>query len=281
MNNLKRKLQSNRGASMILALVFLLFSVFVGGSVLAVATANSARIQHQTDTQQQFLRQRSAVRLMQDAMTDGTQPTVRLSVNIITTTTQKVELLDGGGLRPIGTPTQDIRFTFTGYNNGGNKPAVQRLIYESAIYRVMNIYDHVPASGLSLTNLTFVTADGRSAQALSYVINGSNNFWLTGADSNTIQITDPTGAPIDAWIICEGGTDPYNFWITFGENGRDAQVSLQMNATVSQRPRQQGAPSYEDDPDQREERYQLQKTVSTESIIITWATPEIVKGGID
>ena len=60
MNNLKRTLRSSRGASMILALVFLMFSVFVGGSVLAVATANSARIQHQTDTQQQFLRQRSA-----------------------------------------------------------------------------------------------------------------------------------------------------------------------------------------------------------------------------
>ena len=44
MNKILRKLRSKAGESMILAMVFMLFCSFVGGSVLASATANAQRV---------------------------------------------------------------------------------------------------------------------------------------------------------------------------------------------------------------------------------------------
>ena len=283
MKHLTRKLHSNRGSSMILALVFLMFCIFVGGSVLAVATANSARIQHQTESEQQFLRQRSAVRLMQEGMTQGEQPTIRLSVHIITTTTQKVKILNGGGLEYIGTPTSSLHFTFSGPVTNEKKPAAQRLVYESAIYRVLDMYNYVASDTMAFTNLEFLSLDGRTSEALYYRSSSSNNFWLSGATGNQILISDPVDPSVNlnAQVICSGGTSPYNFWITFGENGQNAQVSMKMQATVSERPSQQSAPYYVDDPSSSDERIQFQKTDTTQTITITWIAPEIVKGGIN
>ena len=67
MNKLQRKLRSRTGASMILALLFLMFCSFVGGSVLVSATANAYRVTH-LEEQQAFLDQRSAALLLSDEL---------------------------------------------------------------------------------------------------------------------------------------------------------------------------------------------------------------------
>ena len=55
----RKKLQSNSGASLIIALIFMLVCVFVGGSVLVAATVNSNRIAGERTQQQAILDQRS------------------------------------------------------------------------------------------------------------------------------------------------------------------------------------------------------------------------------
>ena len=69
MSLIKRKLGSKAGASMLLALVFLMFCLFIGGSVLAAATANGSRVAHLKNDQQDYLSQRSAMLLMADMLT--------------------------------------------------------------------------------------------------------------------------------------------------------------------------------------------------------------------
>ena len=68
MLSIKQKLRSSRGASMVMAMVFLLFCTLIGGSVLASATANASRIEHMTKDQQAYYSQRSAALLMADML---------------------------------------------------------------------------------------------------------------------------------------------------------------------------------------------------------------------
>ena len=67
MKQIAGKLRSNSGASMVIALVFMMFCLFVGGSVLAAATANGSRVEHLSD-QQDYLDQRSAAMLIADEL---------------------------------------------------------------------------------------------------------------------------------------------------------------------------------------------------------------------
>lgn len=69
MSRIKQKLNSNRGASMIMAMVFLMFCLLIGGSVLAMATANGSRIENMAADQQEYYSQRSAVLMMADMLT--------------------------------------------------------------------------------------------------------------------------------------------------------------------------------------------------------------------
>ena len=195
MTRIKQKLFSRRGSSMILALVFLLFCTFVGGSVLAIATANSARIKHLTAEEQQFLNQRSAVRVMQDALTKSycpaagadpiTPPQVRLTVHVVTTTTQVVELLDGGGREPVGDPVKTIQFAFSAVESD-TKPAIQRLVYESAIRRVLDMYDYnATLDTVALENLEFLPLTCNDTVTLDDL----GDLWLTTSDGSQLQIT--------------------------------------------------------------------------------------------
>lgn len=69
MSRIKQKLNSNRGASMIMAMVFLMFCLLIGGSVLAMATANGSRIENMAADQQEYYSQRSAVLMIADMLT--------------------------------------------------------------------------------------------------------------------------------------------------------------------------------------------------------------------
>jgi len=80
MKFLFNKLKQRQGASLIIALVFMLFCVFVGGSILAAAVANSARLQHTIEDDQDYLLLRSAAVVLADELrgTDnGTQLKIR------------------------------------------------------------------------------------------------------------------------------------------------------------------------------------------------------------
>lgn len=69
MKALKTKLQSQKGASLILAAVYFLICAFVGGTVLAAATSGSAHLKDRKADEQTFLIQRSAARVIEQELT--------------------------------------------------------------------------------------------------------------------------------------------------------------------------------------------------------------------
>ena len=74
------KLKSNTGSTLILALLFMLICVFVGGSVLVAATVNGDRLSGKREEQQALLNQRSIVSVMVSELSDG--DTLSLSLPI-------------------------------------------------------------------------------------------------------------------------------------------------------------------------------------------------------
>lgn len=86
MKSMKQKLSSKTGASMLLALVFLLFCLMVGGSVLSAASANGSRaVQKKTD-QQDYLSQRSASLLLADMLKSTDDSAMQLTIKDVVST---------------------------------------------------------------------------------------------------------------------------------------------------------------------------------------------------
>ena len=64
MSHIFRKIKSHNGSTLIIALMFMLICVFVGGSVLVAATVNSGRLVGKRQEQQDILSQRSIVTII-------------------------------------------------------------------------------------------------------------------------------------------------------------------------------------------------------------------------
>lgn len=130
MNLITQKLNSKRGASLIIALLFMLICMTVGAVVLTAATANagrSARIQAQ---QKDYLAVQSAARLLRDDIQNLTVTAVKTTT--VTTETIVTANSAGGYDTVVGTPTPsttDPTITFT--PNEPNSPEFAKLLGNS------------------------------------------------------------------------------------------------------------------------------------------------------
>ena len=113
MKSVKNKLSSKSGASMLLALVFLMFCMLVGGSVLSAATANGSRAARQKENQQAYLSQRSASLLLADMLKSTDEAAMQLTIKDVTS----------GGTRTI---------TFMAHG-AGPQSEMQMLLYDIAV----------------------------------------------------------------------------------------------------------------------------------------------------
>lgn len=86
MKSIKNKLSSKSGASMLLALVFLLFCLMVGGSVLSAASANGSRAAQKKTDQQDYLSQRSASLLLADMLKSTDDSAMQLTIKDVVST---------------------------------------------------------------------------------------------------------------------------------------------------------------------------------------------------
>ena len=71
MKYLNNKLRSRQGSSMIIALVFMLICVFIGGAVLTNATVNAGRAAGKKDKYQAILNQRSTLSVLVNYLSDN------------------------------------------------------------------------------------------------------------------------------------------------------------------------------------------------------------------
>ncbi|MEG1683356.1 MAG: hypothetical protein RR295_05960 [Oscillospiraceae bacterium] len=70
MHAIFQKLQSRRGASMLMALLFFLLAAMVGAVILAAASANADKLANRKQEQQDYLTISSAARFLQDTIAD-------------------------------------------------------------------------------------------------------------------------------------------------------------------------------------------------------------------
>lgn len=282
MNQIKRKLHSKQGASLLIAMVYLIFAVFIGGSVLAAASANGYRIEHLSD-QQDYLNQRSAALLLADQMELDTFAGISLDAKYATVTRQRVILHPKGEIYVVGDERVSHVLTFEA-NNNGKMDALHRAMYEAAVLRYLEENKDRPIDQIVLQD--FVYDDGSSA---GQVITSMDNFWTPrdSACSGSIHITGTKDGEIftdyTARYSCGKGENLYDFLVDFGEF---SQITITMDGYSSMR-LEPGALDYESVvPEANEEKPaegQLADSVIaiTERTSIAWSSPVIHKGGTE
>ena len=288
-NMLRRKLRSKSGASMILALVFLLFCSFVGGSVLTSATANAYRLEHLSD-QQDFLNQRSAALLVSDLMQQENEEFLQLKVTDAVHNIQEVTVGNGGVVTLTGKSTKQRVITFEVFTNDSTINPMQQLMLETSVWRYLREY----ASGQQYTdNIVLYNfpndLDNKSdflfqypvpqTESDDYKIEGSLNVTATSVSEG---VTIPN---YEARFSVGRESDIYDFYVDFGEA---SLMKLTMRAsngttnpiTVEGAPAEYNGGTLKNDADGTEYKPAnvLITTTSTQTTI-SWRDPLIEKGG--
>lgn len=131
-----KKLNSRAGSTMIIALMFMLICVFVGGSVLVSATVNSGRLSGLRRDSQAVLNQRSIASVFVNKLKEGKNGELGLKVDLYT---------DDAGVKTIP--------TLEGYTG------LEYIIFSSAQKKL---------SGAENTKVSFTVTDSRGGVTQCY-----------------------------------------------------------------------------------------------------------------
>lgn len=274
---IKEKLHSSKGASLIIALVFMLFCAMVGSAVLAAATANGGRVAALKSDQQEYLNQRSAATLLQDELQIN-KPKLTVEKKEVVRTTYTV--IDGGVMTPDPNPvtTKTIEFKV----NGNVTTPLQCVLFESAILRYLKTND-MDDYAVTISGYTF---NGKKIESISEFnsLKGENQ---DPECTLTVDLSEGPfvgGTPVtnfSARVGCVGPAPqnsdanktvaPYTFNVSFVD---DAKLYLRMYAAT-------GSPNeytYEaEEPGSSSTKLVKVKTTTTTQTI-SWDPPEILKG---
>ena len=269
-----RKLRSNSGASMILAMVFMLFCMFVGGTVLAAASANGYRVAHLSD-QQQYLDERSAALLTAEELRAnlGGAGTNKLVINDVAYTIQKITVGNGGVPIPVGDPSTSRTITFEA-PNGIIMTPFQRLMYETTVLRYIN----ENSVNLATDRIEFKNFNYHYEGTTSAVTNIAE-FWCTSF-SGTLNVSGvKTGGAsftdFSAAYECMNGARLYDFVFDFGDF---SQLSVACYASLGERnPVEQTL--IDEWTDASGNTYDAQITTVSRKPVIIWESAKVVKGG--
>lgn len=266
MNTVIHKLRSRNGASMILAMVFMLFCLFVGGSVLAAAAENGYRVEHLSD-QQQYLNERSAALLIRDQLNpEGSNP-LRLTIYEIKNTIQPVYVYDGGVVVDVPETSADVvEYVKIQAPVINNMTPMQRIVLEAAVWQYMK------ESGMS-------QADAHEVELYNFPagVTRVDDFWYqynlgnpesAAPVSGTITVSGDTRiADFDATFTC--GTD-YDFSVDFGS-------LTQMNVLLDGYSGRKAAVTTTNITSVNNQFARI--TSESRQLAISWEKPVIEKGG--
>jgi len=186
---MRNKLRSNQGSSMFIALIFVIVAVFVGGSVLAAATANIGRLRSRRVEEQTFLNQRSIVALMADKLTPSSGD---LKLLFAPEGTDKVTVT-------AGDPTRDP---------SNARDGVLELFYEVAAYS----YLAANYSGRTVTWVNFQTGEnGQPKYSGAAAYNSKGEFKVKNSWDS---------AEITASYTCDNTAEAgrYSMYVEFADN---------------------------------------------------------------
>lgn len=296
MNQISRKLRSQSGATMLIALMFMMFCLFVGGSVLASASANGYRVAHLSD-QQDFLNQRSAALLLADEIDgNGDTPTLRIT-DVVLTETPKV-LLPGGGVAndtyTVRTEIKTRSITFTADFTAANPmTVVQKLMFETAVCRYLKENGVTAAQANDTNNITFSGFHYTDPSGNVIQLQSVAEFWYPydpEAENilGSISITGSQGGnaftSYNAYFTSSGDAgDLFDFQVTFD----NTQMIVSANAYMSRRDISQPGEVQEDTAISATEKAKLpagctavyEVSASTIKSTIKWQSAYIQKGG--
>jgi len=275
MNNLLRKLRSKRGASMIMAMVFMLFCAFVGGSVLVSATANAYRVAH-LEEQQDFFLERSAALVLADELELERDQWFRLNVADAHKSIQEMVWEEGGRYTPTATPPRlEREITFQLTTNDTDITPLQRLQLETAVWRYLlenGISPSVPVKlegfpdGMTSPSQFYFQVNIPDGEVVDYTVRGS--MQISGS-SASVELPDYTAN----FSSGRGIGELYDFTVDFGSM---SQLKLSMNAQHGVNPPIQVV-SRGADPTSSTGHSETTTTITQTSI--AWENPVIEKGG--
>ena len=221
MKTLIRKLRQRTGASMLLALTFMMLCVFIGGSVLAAATANNARLQRLTEEDQEYLTLRSAAALIVDELRPLTRSGTQMAV--LLNATEEFSNVEGAE------PT--VKKTVT-YALTDNRNELRELAYLCAACQYRSVYDLTANE----TDFSDFTRYGKDPYFVTPALTGNGSGQAQSEFTVTLTL-DGDDYPLTACMICDGDYDISVFFLT--EDGEfNDRLHIEMNT------------SYLDDSDQ-------------------------------
>ena len=236
---MKEKIKSNKGATLLIAIVFMLFCVFVGGSVLAAATANGSRVEQAMDDEQAYLSQRSAALIAAEEL--------RSEDSV------KIRFLSEG---------QTVGFE---YLDNSNRPTTQPTTLRQLAY--------LCAANAYILNNPELAAYSIDSRSLDKLINPNTLVRQDGtgcyADfSLRLATGEGTWETLQARMYCDMY---YNITVVFpGESGADGKLHLEMNKAASLTSEEVGAEAGGEAGEEAPEEFWIQ---------LYWKTPKVVKGG--
>lgn len=292
MNKILRKLRSKAGESMILAMVFMLFCVFIGGSVLASATANAYRVEHLSD-QQDYLSQRSAAKLISDELEGSSNKKLRLTVADVDLLARKVVVGNGGVISYTGETHTERTVTFKAPSGLVMTP-FQRLVFETTVAKYLEENNLAP-SQMPATGKTTVVVELEGFQYRKIKSDGStevvnitsvNDFWLKDNDaqklktSGQLELTGTmnlgiTHIPTD-FESC-GGERLYDFAVSFGDY---SQMTLALSASKGEKHPVELTRITPYSNGSTVNWTEAEVTTYTRQPVISWDYPLIEKGGV-
>ena len=273
MKKIHNKLRSRVGASMILAMVFMLFCAFIGGSVLASATANAQRVAQMAE-QQDFLLERSAALLLSDQLQLDDGKYLRLTVVDQNQNIQAVTVGNGGVVVPIDGKVMQQRVITFQLSASQELTHMHRLMVESTVLRYLRENAEGETPVVKLENFP----DGiTSTTEFQFKNTNTDPDDPKIVDNLTVNCGDERIPDYTANLTVGRDTDLYDFFVDFGEN---SQLKLTMNAySGSSNPIVIENPPSVDNGTYFENNATVQISVESTQTSISWKDPLIEKGG--
>lgn len=273
MKKIHNKLRSRVGASMILAMVFMLFCAFIGGSVLASATANAQRVAQMAE-QQDFMLERSAALLLSDQLQLDDGEYLRLTVVDQKQNIQAVTVGNGGVVVPIAGKVMQQRVITFQLSASQELTHMHRLMVESTVLRYLRENAEGETPVVKLENFP----DGITSTT-EFMFSNTNTDPDDPkiVDNLTVNCGDERIPDYTANLSVGRDTDLYDFFVDFGEN---SQLKLTMNAfSGSSNPITIENPPSVDNGKYFPGNATVQITVESTQTSISWKDPLIEKGG--
>lgn len=222
MNPVMRKLKSKRGASMLLAMMFMAFCVFVGGSVLSAAAANGSRVAKQAKDQQAYLSQRSAAIVIADELKG--HPDDQLQMTVVEKTTETTVKIPGSADAKDKKTSVSFELYPAEYLDENNiktvvtKTEFQKLLYEAAVDLYMSTGSKNTYAVPTFKNFNF-------EKAYVYTYDDPNDNGMFQFD---LTVSDPIaeGAENKGSLLVNSD---YDLQVDFID---DSKLSIFLNANV-------------------------------------------------